>query len=257
MNLSPYLDFTTDLAYRAGRLTLAHFNAGVRPDFKADHTPVTIADREAEQLIRSEIERAYPGHAIVGEEYGEQAGAGNKFRWIIDPIDGTKSFMRGVPLYAVLIGLEIDGEVCAGAAYYPGLDEMLSAAKGQGAWWNGRRARVSDVAELDQAVFCYGGWKGFQKQNRLDVWERLHQACFYGRGWGDAYAYLLVATGRVEIAIDPIMNVWDCGPFPVIFGEAGGFFGSWAGEDGHTHGEALACNAALRPEVLKLMRRDG
>src|SRR5262249_54527516 len=124
MDFQPYLDFATSLAYRAGRITLGYFNTGIRPDFKADDTPVTAADRAAEQFIRGEIERAYPGHAIVGEEYGEKAGEGNPFRWIVDPIDGTKSFVRGVPLYAVLVGLEIEGVVQVGAAYFPALDEM-------------------------------------------------------------------------------------------------------------------------------------
>src|SRR5512143_2904475 len=124
MELSTYLQFATDLAYRAGRLTLGYFNIGLRPDFKADDTPVTVADRAAEQFIRSEVEKAYPAHGIVGEEFGEDA-SGNQFRWIIDPIDGTKSFMRGVPLYGVLLGLEIEGKIRVGAAYYPGTDEML------------------------------------------------------------------------------------------------------------------------------------
>jgi histidinol-phosphatase len=257
MDLSAYFDFMTDLAYRAGRLTLAHFNTGVRPDIKSDNSPVTVADRAAEELIRAEIERVYPSHAIVGEEYGEKAGQGNPFRWIIDPIDGTKSFIRGVPLYAVLIGLEIEGIVRVGAAYFPGLDEMICASEGQGAWWNGRRARVSTIANLKEAVFCVSDWKAMKEYGRLDAWERLNGACYFGRGWSDSYAYLLAATGRVEIAVDPVMNVWDCGPFPVIFREAGGFFGSWTGEEGHTFGEALACNAALKREVLKLMGRDG
>jgi histidinol-phosphatase len=257
MEYSGYLDFVTDLAYRAGKQTLVHFNTGIRPEFKPDHTPVTAADKAAEEMIRAEIERVYPGHAIVGEEYGEKAGEGNPFRWIIDPIDGTKSFMRGVPLYAVLIGLEVEGEVRVGAAYFPGLDEMLCASEGGGAWWNSRRARVSRVATLNEAVFCYGSWMGFEKRGCLDVWERLNHTCFFGRGWSDSYAYLLAATGRTEIAIDPVMNVWDCGPFPVIFREAGGYFGSWTGEEGHLHGEAVACSAALKPEVLKLMRGEG
>ena len=129
MNLQPYLDFTTQLAYRAGCITLGYFNTGIRPDYKADDTPVTAADRAAEEFIRGEIEKAYPTHAIVGEEFGSAASKDNSsFKWFIDPIDGTKSFLRGVPLYAVLIGLEIEGVIQVGAAYYPGTDEMLCAA---------------------------------------------------------------------------------------------------------------------------------
>lgn len=253
MNLQPYLDFTTSLAYRAGRITLGYFNTGIRPDFKADDTPVTAADRAAEEFIRGEIERTYPGHAIVGEEFGETAGQGQSFRWIIDPIDGTKSFMRGVPLYGVLIGLEVDGVIRVGASYFPALDEMLCGADGLGAWWNGRRAHVSEVDSFGRACVCFTTPHNFEKRDP-GLWGRLTSTAYTLRGWSDCYAYLAVATGRAEVALDPIMNIWDCGPFPVILREAGGFFGSWAGEEGHAFGEAMACNAALKPQVLELLK---
>ncbi|NCP86141.1 MAG: histidinol phosphate phosphatase [Anaerolineae bacterium CG_4_9_14_3_um_filter_57_17] len=256
MNLAPLLAFTSDLAYRAGRLTLGYFQTGLRPDFKADDSPVTAADRAAEEFIRGEIEKNYPGHAIVGEEFGASAGesSGASHRWIIDPIDGTKSFMRGIPLYGVLIGLEIDGEIRVGAAYYPGTDELLCAADGLGAWWNGRRAHVSEQADLKRAYVCYTNVRNMAKYGRGAAWERLNAATYAARGWSDAYGYLAVATGRAEVMLDPIMNVWDCGPFPVIFREAGGFFGSWSGIPSHTHNEALACNAALLPDILALLQ---
>jgi len=253
MNLKSYFDFTTDLAYRAGRLTLGYYQTGVRPDYKADDTPVTAADRAAEELIRGEIERTYPDHAIVGEEYGESAGQGKPFRWFVDPIDGTKSFMRGVPLYGVLIGLEIEGVIRVGAAYFPALDEMLCAADGLGCWWNGRPARVSNVDSFERACICFTSYKNFTRR-QPGLFDRLSDAVYMMRGWSDAYGYLLVATGRAEAMFDPYMNPWDCAPFPVIFREAGGFFGSWQGEAGHTYGEALACNAALGPKVLDLLR---
>jgi histidinol-phosphatase len=256
MNFKPYLDFTSDIAYRAGRITLGYFNAGVRPDYKADDTPVTAADRAAETFIRGEIEKAYPTHAILGEEFGESVGQGNAFRWIIDPIDGTKSFMRGVPLYAVLIGLEIEGIVRVGAAYFPGTDEMLCAAEGEGAWWNGRRAHVSSESTMERAWVCYTNVRNMSKYGRGDAWERINAAAYVSRGWSDAYGYLAVATGRAEAMLDPVMSVWDCGPFPVIFKEAGGYFGSWDGCEGHLHNEALACNSALLPEMLRLIK-DG
>ena len=294
MDLSPYLEFATRLAHRAGRITLGYYQTGLRPDFKADDTPVTAADRAAEQFIRGEIESHYPEHAIVGEEFGEsgprsarirESAAGSSesapfsdsakgpsgsvpirdsakesvssFRWIIDPIDGTKSFMRGVPLYAVLIGLEIEGQVRLGAAYYPALDEMLSAADGLGCWWNGRRARVSALTDLGQAFVCYTNVRNMAKYGRADAWERILQAAFACRGWSDAYGYLLVATGRCEVMLDPVMSLWDCGPFPPIFREAGGYFGDWQGNPGHTYGEGLACNAALLPEILQLIGKKG
>lgn len=261
MDLNQYLDFVTDLAYRAGRITLGYYQTGLRPDFKADDTPVTAADRATEQFIRGEIEARYPDHAIVGEEFGESASrsAANSvddFRWVIDPIDGTKSFMRGVPLYAVLIGLEIEGLVRVGAAYYPALDEMLCAADGLGCWWNGRRARVSPEGKLDRAFICYTNTRNMACHGRARAWGRIDQAAFACRGWSDAYGYLAVATGRAEAMLDPVMSLWDCGPFPPIFREAGGYFGDWQGSSGHTFGEALACNAALLPELLRVIAGD-
>ena len=253
MNLRPYLDFATELAYRAGRVTLGYFQTGLRPDFKPDDTPVTAADRAAEELIRREIEYTYPGHAIVGEEYGETAGAGNPLRWIIDHIDGTKSFMRGVPLYGVLLGLEIEGESRVGVCYCPGTDEMLCAADGEGAWWNGRRARVSQVDSLKRACVCYTSVHAFDEGNRTAAWDRIQKASYMVRGWSDAYGYLLVATGRAEAMLDPVMSIWDCAPFPPIFREAGGYFGSWDGKPGHKYNEALAATPQLLPEILRLI----
>jgi histidinol-phosphatase len=270
MDLSGYLAFASDLVYRAGRLTLGYFNVGVRADFKPDDTPVTAADRAAETLIRSEIEKTYPGHQILGEEFGQSVSptvvsasiesqpatapgpAPAKFRWIVDPIDGTKSFMRGVPLFGVLLGLEIEGVVRVGAAYYPGTDEMLCAADGLGCWWNGRSAHVSERG-LDRGLVCFTGYDNFRRYNRLGAWERLQKAAYMTRGWSDAYGYLLVATGRAEVMLDPVMAIWDCGPFPVILREAGGYFGSWDGREGHIHGEGLACSAVLKDELTRLL----
>jgi histidinol-phosphatase len=251
--LEPYLEFISNTAYRAGRITLAHFNTGVHADFKSDNTPVTVADRAAEEFIRDELAREYPDHAVVGEEYGESEKKDQQYRWIIDPIDGTKAFMRGVPLFGVLIGLEIHGVIRAGAAYFPALDEMLCAADGLGCWWNGRRAFVSKVSALDKACVCYTTWKNFNIQDRK-VFSRLSNAAYMMRGWSDAYGYLLVATGRAEAMLDPVMKVWDCGPFPVLLREAGGYFGSWEGEEGHLHGEGLACNQSLKPRLIALLQ---
>src|SRR5512140_1640363 len=138
-DLQEYLRFARETAYQAGRVTLEYFNKGVTADTKADGSPVTIADRRAEDLIRRAVEQRYPSHAVLGEEFGE-SGGGASLRWIIDPIDGTKAFLHGVPLYGVLLGLEIEGVVEVGVAYFPALEEMISAASGLGCWWNGKQA---------------------------------------------------------------------------------------------------------------------
>jgi len=253
MNLQPYLDFATSLAYRAGMITLGYYNIGVHADMKKDNDPVTIADHEAEKYIRAEIERVYPGHAIIGEEFGTSAGNGAPFRWAVDPIDGTKSFIRGVPLYGVLIGLEIEGVIRVGAAFYPPLNEMLCAADGLGCWWNSRRARVSEVNDLSKACLVTTDFQRLAEKD-ASVVERLAKKKMLLRTWGDAYGYALVATGRAEACIDPFLDLWDYGPYPVIMREAGGYFGTWSGAEGHTPGDALACNAALKSDVVEILR---
>jgi histidinol-phosphatase len=254
MDLSQYYEFAVQTAYQAGRLTLGYYQTGLKPDFKSDLSPVTAADRASEQLIRAEIERRYPEHAIVGEEFGAKEQQGAAFRWFIDPIDGTQSFIHGVPLYAVLLGLEIEGRPSVGAVYFPALDEMLAAADGLGCWWNGKRAHVSQVESLSGATMAFTDPANFIKRNRLGAWERLMHLTRYRTGWSDAYGYLLVATGRIELAIDPVMNPWDCGPFPPILSEAGGYFGDWQGNVSLYGGEAFATTQVLLPEVLAVLK---
>ncbi len=254
--LRTFLDFAIETAYLAGKLTLSYFQTDLQPDYKADNTPVTVADRQAEQLIRNRIEKQYPHHAILGEEFGAQGAEQATHRWIIDPIDGTKSFVRGVPLYGVLLGLEIEGTVQVGAAYFPALAEMIAAASGEGCWWNGRRARVSNVPHLNRGVMAFTDVATFDKYGRSAAWKRLIGASYYRAGWSDAYGYLLVATGRAEVALDPRMSVWDCGPFPPILKEAGGYFGDWQGNPTIYANEAMATTQTLLPEVLSLIRGD-
>jgi histidinol-phosphatase len=248
------LDFIVETAHLAGRSTLAYFQTGVQADYKADRTPVTRADRQAEELIRARIEKYYPQDALVGEEFGVKENAQSSRRWFIDPIDGTKSFLRGIPLYAVLIGLEIEGRVAAGAAYFPAMDEMIAAADGEGCWWNGRRARVSQVAALSGAWVTTTDPGNFEQSGKTAGWERIKKAAYVRGGWSDAYGYLLVATGRAEVMLDPVMSVWDCGPFPPIFREAGGYFGDWKGNETIYASEALATTRTLLPEVLSLLK---
>jgi myo-inositol-1(or 4)-monophosphatase len=254
-SLRNYLDFALETAWQAGRLTLGYFQTELQPDFKADASPVTIADQEAEKLIRRRIEQAYPGHAIVGEEYGD-AGAGHSHRWIIDPIDGTRSFVRGVPLYAILIGLEIEGICRVGVANFPALGEMIGAAAGQGCWWNGRRAAVSQTQQLKDGLVVHYDAASFDKYGRQAAWDRLKKTAGYRAGWSDAYGYLLVATGRAELMLDPVIHIWDGAPFPPILQEAGGYFGDWSGNPTIYNREGMATTQTLLPEVLNLLRRD-
>lgn len=253
-SLRDYLDLAIDTAWQAGQLTLGYFQSGLRPDFKADDTPVTVADQKAEQLIRRRIEKQYPGHAIIGEEYGAEGSEGHNHRWIIDPIDGTRAFVRGVPMYAVLIGLEIEGVCQVGVAHFPALGETIAAATGHGCWWNGRRARVSEITHLKDGLLTHADTASFAEYGKAEAWARLKRAAGFRAGWSDAYGYLLVATGRSELMLDPIMNVWDCAPHLPILQEAGGFFGDWQGNPTIYGNEAIGTTQRLLPEVLRLIK---
>lgn len=252
--LDAYLATCVSTAYDAGRLTLGYYSANVAAEYKPDDSPVTRADRAAEELIRSRLEAAYPDHGIVGEETGSTR-EGAPLRWFIDPIDGTKSFMRGVPLYAVLLGLEAEGEIVAGAAYFPALDELVYAARGRGAFLNGRPVRVRDTETLSRSFVAFTDAGSFERHGRKAAWERVQAATYHRVGWSDAYGHALVATGRLELMLDPILNAYDAGPFGVILPEAGGYFGDWRGNPGIHAGEGLSTTAQLLPEVLELIAR--
>ena len=246
--LREYLDFATELAWQAGRLTLAHYQTGVAIDRKDDRSVVTIADRDAEQLIRRRIAARYPDHGILGEEFGAE-GADGTPRWIVDPIDGTNTFVRGVPFYGVLIALAIEGTPQVGVCYFPALDEMVSAASGLGCQWNGRQARVSGVASLSEAAVVYTDSPAVAR--RLgERWTALQAGTALQRGWGDCYGHCLVATGRADIMLDPRMNVWDCAALIPIVQESGGRFSDWTGKTRADGGDAVSTNGRLHEAVL-------
>jgi histidinol phosphatase-like enzyme (inositol monophosphatase family) len=228
-------------------------------ELKRDQSPVTIADREAEQHLRQRIAAAFPDDAILGEEYGEQSGR-SAYRWILDPIDGTKSFVAGVPLYGTLIGVEFEQRSVVGVIHIPALNETAYAAQGQGAWIvRGDRppapARVSHTPMLRDALFCTSEVKGFAKSGRREAFDAFDGACRLARTWGDCYGYLLVATGRADVMVDPLMNVWDCAALQPILEEAGGSFTDWQGEATIHGGEAIATNGVLLAEALAISRR--
>ncbi|HRN66870.1 MAG TPA: histidinol-phosphatase [Promineifilum sp.] len=254
--LDELLNFALDAAWQAGRVTLGYFQTGTQVERKADNTPVTIADREAEQTLRRLITERWPGHALIGEEYGRAAGnAGDSgYTWIIDPIDGTKSFVQGVPFYAVLLALVKDDQPLLGVMYFPALNEIVYAARGRGCYWNGRPAHVSTVADLKDAVLLASDLDTFARFGREHSFQRLIDATYIQRTWGDAYGYALIATGRAEVMVDPVMEVWDCGPLQVILEEAGGTFTDWKGTPTIFNREAVATNGVLFDRVMAIIR---
>ena len=253
-DLSHYLEVAIDAAFHAGKRTLAYWSAGVEVETKSDNTPVTIADREAEHIIRQRIQHAFPAHSIIGEEGGLEERENPVFKWIIDPIDGTKTFVRGVPLYGCLIGLEIEGAASVGVLYLPATDEMLYASLGGGAYLNGRKSRVSNVAKLEEATLVTTSSESCRR--RGGAYDELAARVKLVRGWGDCYGYMMVATGRADIMLDAGMNVWDCAPMLPILQDAGGRFTDWAGSATIYGRDAVGSNGALHNAVLEVLRPD-
>ncbi|MFT3684711.1 MAG: inositol monophosphatase family protein [Phycisphaerales bacterium] len=248
-----------DAARAAGERSLEYFQrADLAVDWKPNSTEVTEADRQGELLIRAMIEEYFPDDAVVGEEHAPRAGKSG-WTWFIDPIDGTRSFSHGVPLYSVLIGVQNGERIEAGVIELPALGERVYAVERGGAWWerSGKpriAARVSSCDRLDRALLCTTSFDYYKKSDRIAHLDRLNAAAGSVRGWSDAYLFALAATGRVDVAIDPVMNPWDNGPFPVIFREAGGVFSSWSGEDRIDCGDGLAANPVLHAQVLGLLK---
>jgi len=240
------------IAVEAGQLTLEYFGALVDAEKKGDGTPVTIADRGAEELLRARIAEVYPDHGILGEEYAEKIGSA-PVRWILDPIDGTKSFMQGVPLYGVLIGIEVRDRAAVGVVHFPALSETVSAYEGGGCRWNGKPCRVSDVDRIEDALVLTTDERRVRSSAIADGWKTLGERASFVRGWGDCYGHALVATGRAEAMVDPRLTAWDAGPLLTVVTEAGGEFLSVDGQRSIHGGSGISTNAKLSAEVRRIL----
>ena len=250
------LDFAVDVAWRGGRATLAHYQTGIAAELKSDASPVTAADRAAERVMRELIERHYPDDAILGEEEGATR-SGAERRWILDPIDGTRTFVRGVPFYGVLVAVEAEDDAVLGVMHFPALGETVYAARGLGCWWNGRRAVVSGVRQLERALVLTTDVENIERCRDRRGWDQLRARASLCRTWGDCYGYALVATGRAEAMLDPVVAPWDTAPLAPIIEEAGGVLTDWDGASGHRGSSAVATNAALAGQVRRLIGSHG
>jgi histidinol-phosphatase len=264
-DIADRLDFAVEIAREAGEVTLKYFRRDdLQVDRKADTSPVTIADRSAEEFLRERIGRRYPDDGIIGEEFGTLEGKSG-YQWILDPIDGTKSFIHGVPLYTTLIAVLHNGEPLLGVVHAPAVAETVYAAKGGGCWYMSgadakpRAARVSAVSKLSESLLVTTEIASFtthRKVDALDVFVKLQRAARLARTWGDGYGYLMVATGRAEVMVDPIVNIWDAAPLQTIIEEAGGHFTDWKGNATIHAGEAIATNGRVTEEVLAYTRSN-
>lgn len=252
--LRALLDFAVGLAGGAGDITNRYFKGSFAAERKADNSLVTVADREAEKYLRATIEEAFPDDAILGEEEREKPGRSNR-RWILDPIDGTFSFVHGVPLYGVLIGLEIESEAVLGVVNLPALNELIYAARGLGCFCNDVAARVSSTESLGEALLLATDFGSCERYGFGRAADSLQRQVSERRTWGDAYGHILVATGRADIMLDPIMNVWDCAALLPIVEEAGGMFTDWQGKRTIHGGNAISTNRLLFESVMDTIRK--
>ena len=241
-----------DLARLTGDIALGYYRSNVSVEIKPDGSPVTIADRAAETAAREWVRRLFPLDGVLGEEFGEER-PGAARRWVIDPIDGTKAFIRGTPLWGSLVALCEGDRVLAGAAYFPAVGEMLAAAPGAGCWWNGSRCSVSVVSELEDATVLTTDPTFRERPAYRAGWERLASGARVSRTWGDCFGYLLVATGRAEAMLDPVMNPWDAAALQPIIEEAGGLFSDWTGATTAFGGSVVATNGALADVVRRTL----
>jgi histidinol phosphatase-like enzyme (inositol monophosphatase family) len=237
----------------AGEVIMPLYQSGLTVELKADRTPVTLADRRAEEAIRTFLEAECPSHGILGEELGEKPGEG-RHRWILDPLDGTKSFIHQVPLFGTLVALERDGQPVVGVIACHAVGETAYAAKGGGAFINDRRVHVSGVTSLADATLSTTSYHRLEEMHP-GGYHRLVGACGLSRAWGDCYGYLALAGGRIDVMLDPEMNLWDVAALWPVVTEAGGRLTTWEGDD-RLGNSAIATNGLLHEPVLAALR-DG
>lgn len=258
LEIAQRLEFALAVSREAATLILSHYQTTeLVVDLKRDRSPVTAADRGAEELLRDRILKRFPGDGVFGEEFGETAGR-NGVRWLLDPVDGTKAFIHGVPLFGTLIGLEADGELLAGVCRLPALNEVIFGGQTIGAWWQiggtvPRRARVSSIDRLEDAMVCTTSFNNWRDAGKQPAFDRINAVARETRGWSDCYGHALVITGRADVMVDPLLNPWDAAALVPILREAGGQFFDWAGTETIHGGNGISTNGQLKQAVRGLL----
>jgi histidinol-phosphatase len=242
-----------EVAQWAAKLALSYFDGSFKIEWKSDESPVTVADREAENLLRTSLAQSFPNDGFLGEEYGDVPSSSG-FRWIIDPIDGTRSFVRGIPLWATLLGLEYKDEQIAGVAVVPALGHVYRALRGDGAYRNDRPMQVSKVDKLSDAMLFYSSLAWFVKAGLQAEFLDLAVRTQRQRGFGDFYGFVLVAQGSGEVMVDHGVHAWDVAALKPIIEEAGGRFSDWDGTPSIHKPDVIVSNGKLHDQVLSILR---
>jgi histidinol-phosphatase len=242
-----------EAASNAAQLAFRYYDIDVAVEWKEDDSPVTVADRNAEEFLRQTLLGAFPDDGFLGEEFGDKPGTSG-FRWIVDPIDGTRSFVRGVPIWATLVGLEFQGTCIAGVVAAPALGHTWRALRGDGAYRNDRRIHVSDVNQLSQATLYYTNLSWFERAGKRRQFEQLSSQTQNQRGYGDFWGHMLVAQGSGELIADHGLHVWDIAALQPIIEEAGGRYTNWDGQPDIERSDILISNGKLHEAALNILR---
>jgi histidinol-phosphatase len=241
-----------DITRRAAQVAMRYFDTALTIEWKGDLSPVTIADQETEQALRAGLLEAFPGDGFLGEEYGDSPGS-TGYRWILDPIDGTRSFVRGIPLWATLVGLEYKGEMIVGIVEAPTFGHTYHALKGNGCYRGDRRIHVSAETDLSKSLVFYSSMSWFVRAGCEQEFLALVRRTERQRGFGDWYGFLLVAQGSGEVMVEQGVHVWDVAGIKTIIEEAGGRYSNWDGKVDLHKPDAVASNGKLHDEVLSIL----
>ena len=251
-----HLDVAIAAAKAAGEVILPYFRTALQIETKADQSPVTAADRAGEQVIVEMLRQHFPEYSVLGEEFGAQPGRTDA-RWIIDPIDGTQNFIRGIPFFGTLIALEQAGEITVGVVHAPAQGDLLYAARGLGAFANGERLAVSTLTDLAQATLLHGSLDLMMRDGYWEGLARLAQATRRQRGFGDYFAYTFVCRGQAEVMLETNIQPWDVAPLKILVEEAGGRFSDFTGAPTIYSGNAMISNGHVHDAVLALLGAQG
>ncbi len=246
-------DFACEIATLAGQNTLKYFRQSFDVETKADSSPVTIADRSTEELLRAEIEKRFPDDGIIGEEYGVKEGKTGR-RWVLDPIDGTKSFVRGFPAYGNLIGVVEGDQSIVGVVHFAAMGETVAAYQGGGCYYNGERCQVSTNGSIIKATALSSDFRDCVKRWGDKALLRLFDETGLQRTWGDCYGYLMVATGRADIMVDAYLHIWDVAALAPVIQEAGGKCTNVNGLFDVNVDHLIATNGLIHDDVLQLFQ---
>ncbi|MBS1515441.1 MAG: histidinol phosphate phosphatase [Bacteroidetes bacterium] len=252
-NIEKLLDFSLMLVDECSKISLKYYKKTIKPEYKKDNSPVTIADKKCEAFLISSIRKKYPEHSFLAEESG-LADRDSDFKWIIDPIDGTKNFMRNFPFWGTLLALEYQGEVVMGIIALPAMKKVIYAGKGLGCFQNGKKIKVSKISSLEKSYFIYGGIEFITKQPYKERFLQLVDRSYYDRGYGDCFGHSLVVEGKAEFMLDPHVSPYDVAPIKICVEEAGGIMTDLNGEKTIYSRGVLTSNGFMHEEILKFLK---